>query len=112
MNFLRLFKKYRQVETSKKVFENGYMYLLKENRALKGELSAARAELQGLSASTAPRPIKVPHCSTCPYHARFNNAGKYAHRCNSVGCMISGNDTRTSPQWCPLRNNNEVSDES
>lgn len=47
--------------------------------------------------------FKVPHCAACPDHTRFNSKGKYAHQCNKVGRPISGNDTRTSPTWCPLR---------
>lgn len=82
-----------------------------ELNALRKELAETRAELARYREAEAaqnsptpkPRVVKVPHCVGCPDHARFNNAGKYAHQCNKMGRPISGNDTRTSPTWCPLR---------
>lgn len=121
MKFLRLFKKYRELEAKYEVVNKAFDEVCAVCKKLKCELDLtqkaldeARAKLQSPSpaadvanAAPPPRSQKVPHCTTCPYHVRFNNAGKYAHRCNSVGCMISGNDTRTSPRWCPLRGNGE-----
>lgn len=122
MKFLRLFKKYRELESEcerlrneRRDFCKMHCMAVERLEQVKGELDIAKKELAEAlakiselsAAAPTPRPIKVPHCTTCPYHVRFNNAGKYAHGCNSAGCMISGNDTRTSPRWCPLRGNGE-----
>ncbi len=89
-----------------------------ENEKLRRDFNELRGVCQMLEAELAryreaeaaqnrptpkPRVAKVPHCVACSYHARFNNAGKYAHQCNKVGRQIRGDDTRTSPSWCPLR---------
>ena len=49
--------------------------------------------------------FKVPHCSACANHERAGMDGRYVHICTACGetKRIKGNDTRTSPKWCPLR---------
>lgn len=115
MSLLRIFKGYRELEERHEALNREFnkifaeLTVSQEELAMtRKELDEARAELEKVSsvssdASPKQRPLRVPHCTTCPYHVRFNHSGKYAHRCQSVGCMISGNDTRTSPKWCPLR---------
>ena len=113
MNFLRLFKKYRELEENYEAINAKFVEIKAVCRKLEQELNLtrealaeARAKLQHPSPAAnvaAPRPQKVPHCHDCKHHERFNNAGKHMHRCVKVGRMISGNDTRTSPKWCPLR---------
>ena len=114
MNFLRLLKKYRELEENYEAINAALDEVCAVCKKLEGELDFVRKELADARAELAspfpsanaaapPRPQKVPHCHDCKHHERFNNAGKHMHKCDKVGRMVSGNDTRTSPRWCPLR---------
>lgn len=43
---------------------------------------------------------KVPHCKDCPHCHGTRNV---YWRCNETGKLISGQEIRTSPLWCPFR---------
>lgn len=115
MKFLRLFKKYRELEENYEAINVAFDEVCAVCKKLEYELDFVRKDLAEARAKPAspsphanaaappPSSQKVPHCNDCKHHERFNNAGKYAHRCDKAGRMVSGNDTRTSPRWCPLR---------
>ncbi len=57
-----------------------------------------------------PRP-KVPHCKKC-IHLKNYNSFKMHYVQGAWMCMlkkehINGQEIRTSPKWCPLRNKKE-----
>lgn len=97
MKFLRLFKKYRELEKNYEAINAAFAELKAVCRKLEQELNLTREALEEARAKLAspspaanaaappPRPQKVPHCHECKHHERFNNAGKYAHRCDKVG---------------------------
>lgn len=105
-----------------------FFKLRKENKQLKADLQKARKEAQKYKALYIgsskpfdapltseplrnPKRRKVPYCSTCRHHERVELSGRVGHRCVlSGGRRIAGNEARTSPNWCPLRNTEEVID--
>ncbi len=57
-----------------------------------------------------PRP-KVPHCKSCNYSRDLNQCNFYYKQkywiCKLNNKYINGQEIRTSPKWCPLRNKQE-----